>query len=169
MENMMGDIPTWLTAIVAIVAATVGLGQYRDQVKVNKGVAERDRRKQASQLASWMVAEYSDSGSDKKPRWGLLIRNSSDLTFSNVRIQAHFDSRTVQAKVITLPPGDVFLPKNPQSSAFDFSYPEFVANLALDYKPISSNKYRILASSFKDNQGQKWSVDESGLLRDAEG
>lgn len=172
METILGDIPTWITAAVAVVAAVVGLGQYRDQVAVSKENAERERRAQASQLVAWLVVEEQSglndpAASPPAPRWGLLLRNSSELTFSNVRVETNFGEHKAIAKVVTLPPGDIFLPRGRKTDRYDFGFPEFVANVADDFKPVNSAKYMVNGLTFRDNQGQHWAISAEGLLADS--
>lgn len=171
MNSFWGDIPSWSLVIIALVAAIIGLNQYKDQVQVSKQNGERLRREQASCFAVWWVIELKKPQTDpasggQNGRWGVLLRNSSLSTFTNVQIQTKCKEVLSTVTMYTLPPGDVFLPWNPEGSRskFDFSYPEYVPNVSGDFNPVNSHTYEVESVSFSDNEGRRWMVDKGGKL-----
>lgn len=61
MNDFWGDLPTWITALTAVVAAIIGLTEYKSQNKVTERNAERIRREQASSfVASWVIERINE-------------------------------------------------------------------------------------------------------------
>lgn len=133
MNDFWGDLPTWITALTAVVAAIIGLTEYKSQNKVNERNAERVRREQASSfVASWVIERINEdliiptadgqmaaeleelkSAEEVRPkngRWGILLRNASRATFSDINVTVSSADEPASLAVTALTPGDVFLP-----------------------------------------------------------
>jgi hypothetical protein len=52
-----GDLPTWLTAMTAVLAAIIGLRTYRGRTQDRKKELERDLRRQATTISAWISRE----------------------------------------------------------------------------------------------------------------
>ncbi|MGO1949288.1 MAG: hypothetical protein ACTH1D_06610 [Mycobacteriaceae bacterium] len=166
METFIGDLPTWLTFAVAGVAAVVAWTQWKDQKEALTRERRREHREHASQLSAWLEKRSNDT--DGGYTLGVRIHNFSDLTFGDVEITVKLGSEedVLSTRLRTCPPGDIFIPKNPQSEKYPFSFPErIIAEEDGWYQPyINTDKFRVLALSFHDNSGTRWRLDDRGIL-----
>jgi hypothetical protein len=171
MDSFVGDLPTWIAAAVAVIAAAVAWTQWKDQ----KSALERDRRREhrehASQLSAWI--EKRMEGTDGRYRLGVRVHNFSDLTFSDLEFTLRLGEQdAVTTRLRTCPPGDIFIARNSQNrnnphySKYPFALPERIAADGHgDYQPfINSSEYRLTHLSFSDNSGVRWTIDEHGVL-----
>lgn len=198
MNNLWGSVPDWVTAIatvvtavVAIAAAIVGLRQYAEQGDVSKKHVESLRREQASGLVASCVIQrlgddyelQADTGNEspeileareaeearpKNGRWGLLLRNASRATFGDIDVTVSSADGPGALQLVTLAPGDIFLPWHVNGGAGKFGNFVYVANVAADFKPVNSTHYHVESVNFRDNDGQRWSFNKDGLLSDVD-
>jgi len=156
-----GDLPTWLTTLAIVVAASQFLLE-RDRRKEEQA---RETREQARQLTVWTVT-------DPDPRsrsYGVILSNTSGSTFHDIEIQVRLHAQDVSPLTLKiLPPGTFYVEHAPQES-YTWRFP--VDPLHCDHRELrpymKSDKYQVTSLSFTDNADVRWHSDDRARLERA--
>lgn len=145
--------------VLAIISAVIAFGQWRDQRKENE-------LRTASGLTAWWAkrTDYDDE------RWGVVISNTSKLTFYDVIIESkgNFNKSARPIEIKAIPPGHFFIKAMYESDRFDWGWAEEIKDFYNSpFQPIlNSNGYKILSMLFSDYFSRKWKwTPEVGIIR----
>lgn len=155
---LLGDLPTWIAAIAAIVAGIIAYRVYKIESGRDQQAALNTRRAQASQIAAW----YGLGESDK---WGGFLRSRSELPVYNVVISFNHLVSDASGEIFSiysvvmsvLPPGaDRFIP-------LDESVIEL---LRLNQEPpmYAAVQRSFIEVEFTDSNGIRWRRGREGQL-----
>ena len=153
-----GDLPTWLTTLAIVVAASQFLLE-RDRRKEEQ---ERDKREQARQLTVWTVT-------DPAPRsraYGVVLSNTSGSTFHDVEVHVRLHGKQTSPLELTiLPPGTFYIEHAPQES---YTWRFAVDPQHCDHHELrpymKSDKYQVTSLAFTDSAGVRWHSDDRARL-----
>lgn len=181
-----GDLPTWITTLIAAFAAWFGLRQYRKDISESQIRHERERKSQPAMLGVWWAhhiagGQYSslEEASQKgkifsseireqaKRKRGLLISNQSHTIFHDITIHARLDSKSlIPVEIRSLPPGSYFtlFMQNENGWGWIQSTEVLPGNLTA---LTEAKKYEIASVNFTDNLGQSWETNGHGTLNPA--
>ncbi|WP_394940254.1 hypothetical protein [Psychromicrobium sp. YIM B11713] len=182
--DFWGDLPSWITALIAGVAAWFGLRQYRKDLAENAIRHERERKAQPARLGIWwahhiaagqyQTLEEATQKSNSSPTEsaekinrdrGLVISNSANIIFHNLVIKTTFDGRELlPVRIHSLPPGSYFTPFR-QKEERCWGWTQSTEVLPGNFTALTeARKYQIDSVTFTDGLGQRWKTDGHGTL-----
>jgi len=167
----VADIVTALTAIGALIAATIGARHagrlFSVEAKRDEAAAIRERQGQASHVFAWVASRIV---ADKPEAFGAVVVNSSEQAIYDVTVRvtgAEGDERPPIALTI-LPPGAYYLEES--TKAYGWEFASRLRSFEEEIRPVTKSKKRTIAGiRFRDSSNLIWTRDKTGVLAGAAG
>ncbi|GAA1645051.1 MULTISPECIES: hypothetical protein [Brevibacterium] len=176
----MGNVAEWVSAVVALCALIAAVWAartsrnlyetsrdlYKVESKRDEKSREREKRIQASGIASWCVRIIPHDGSALSN--GILVHNSTDSPVYDVEVTSIYSvskgSDPVKLAPFTmevLPPGDFVAGEHPK---YGWTFPDQREDIDGIVRPITKNRnWRVVTLKFTDSYGLRWMRDKNGL------
>ena len=156
-----GDLPTWLTTLAIVVAAS----QFLLERGRRKEEQERNTREQALQLTVWTV---TDPDSESRS-YGVILSNTSGSTFHDVDVQVRLHGSEVPTLSLKILPPGVFFVEHAQRESYIWRFPVEPRHCGhSELRPyMKSDKYQVTSLDFTDNAGVRWHSDDRARLEQA--
>lgn len=157
--HVLNTYSNLLLLIVAAISAVIAIGQWKDQR------ADNDLRI-ASGLTAWWATNHQRTGQ----LWGVVVSNTSNLTFYDVKIQSsgNFNKRAEPIHLNAVPPGYFFVEGLSESDQYNWRFAKEIKDFHNSkYEAIlNSQKHEILGMTFSDYLNNKWEWSpENGIKR----
>jgi len=161
MHIVLGDLPTWIAAIAAIVAGTIAYRVYKIESGRDQRAALSARSAQASQIAAWY-------GLNEDDQWGGFLRNRSELPVFNVITNfKHLNPDKPDAPESIISIYSVVMSVLPPAADKFIPLDETVIKLlGLSRKPhiFSATQHSYIEVYFTDANGIRWLRSREGQL-----
>ncbi len=165
-----GDVPTWISAVVATLALTAAgiaaWGAWRlYQIESTRDVAqaERERTRYAERVAAWVAVRVLDSRIEGS---GVVLSNGSGamLFDVNISVNDHEGRPLEDISLAMVPPGEFFIEHN-RSESYRWEFPNMISVLDGILRPVmKAPKWCVTGVRFRDAANNHWQRRGNRLL-----
>lgn len=170
--DFLGDLPTWITALAVLFV----FFQYRtdrarrqDKVEIRKREERREREDLTRRLTAWIATNPRDGEAVAK-QYFLVISHRSGSMFFDVHITTLVDRdspTTDRVELNKLPPGQYVVEyERSADGTRKWGWAKSLEELPdTALRPLmQSPNYRVTGMEFTDALGERWQVDDQGVL-----